>query len=73
MANGPEYHSDLVRMKQALTERLQTFKHPFDLNEEPFMKSKAYRKLIQKTKAIGTDYIPWLPRDHGAIVWPPEE
>jgi hypothetical protein len=73
LADDSKYQSDLKRMKQALTEHLLTFNHPFDLREEPFMKSKTYRKLTQKTKTIGIDYISWLPRDHGAIVWPPEK
>lgn len=72
LADDPKYGDNLKRMKKLLAEHLQTFNHPFDLSEEPFLKSKRYRELAQKTKAIGTNYIPWLPRDHGAIVWPPE-
>ena len=45
----------------------------FDLAVDPFLKSATYRRYAANTRAIGTDYIAWLPRDHGKIVWPPEE
>jgi len=73
LASDPAHQAVLKRLKVALRQQLATFDHPYDLTEAPFMKSEKYRQLVRKTQAIGTDYIPWLPRDHGKIVWPPVE
>ena len=48
LAEDPKYRNNLKRMKQGLEKHLRTFKHPFDLREEPFMKSKTYQQLTQK-------------------------
>ncbi len=73
VANEPAYTTVLQRFKDELGRRLATFKHPFDLKADPFMSTDTYDNLAANTRAIGTDFIPWLPRDHGKIVWPPEE
>ena len=38
----------------------------------PFLHTDRYRAMSEKTRAIGTGHIEWLPRDHGQIVWPLE-
>ncbi|MBN1478958.1 hypothetical protein EH223_14800 [candidate division KSB1 bacterium] len=71
--DDPRYADKLAELKVELEKRLATFKHPFDLAVDPFLSGQTYRRYAANTRAIGTDYIPWLPRDHGTIVWPPEE
>ncbi len=73
LANNPDYAEELQRLKNALQEKLNTFSHPFNLDPIPFMKTKEYEHMAQNTRDIGTDFIAWLPRDHGKIVWPPKE
>jgi arylsulfatase A-like enzyme len=72
LAGKKEYSDELNRLKKALAEILNTFDHPYDLEPIPFMKTDTYQKLTRVTRSKGTDDIPWLERDHGTIVWPPE-
>jgi len=72
LVRNPKYNEILKELQQALSKKLETFKHPFDLECDDFLNSDKYRKLAANTRAIGTDYISWLPRDHGEIVWPPD-
>jgi hypothetical protein len=72
LARDPEHEETLEELQQVLRARLETFAHPYDLSPIPFLQSDEYRAMAEKTRAIGTDYIAWLPRDHGRIVWPPE-
>ena len=71
--DDPVYADKVAELKSELAKRLATFAHPFDMTVDPFLKSATYRRYATNTRAIGTDYIDWLPRDHGKIVWPPEE
>jgi len=73
LADKPDYAGELDRLKKALQEKLNTFSHPFDLAPVPFMQTDEYERMAQNTRDIGTDFIAWLPRDHGKIVWPPKE
>ena len=73
VANDPAYAEVLQRLKDELARRLTTFKHPFEIEADDFMTTETYDNLAANTRAIGTDFIEWLPRDHGKIVWPPEE
>jgi arylsulfatase A-like enzyme len=59
-------------MKIQLTGHLESFSHPFPLEPDPFMNSPAYRELTGKNLAFDIYTIPWLNRDHGEMVWPPE-
>jgi len=72
LADDPEYRKILTTLKAELKKILETFNHPFNLADIPFMKTERYRRLTHNTRSIGTDFIPWLARDHGAIVWPPK-
>ncbi len=72
IARNPAHAETLQALKQILEAQLKAFDHPYDLAEIPFLHSDDYRKMAERTRAIGTDYIEWLPRDHGRIVWPPE-
>jgi arylsulfatase A-like enzyme len=72
LAGDPSYEQTLHALQETLREQLETFDHPYDLSPIPFLHSAEYRAMAERTRAIGTDYIAWLPRDHGRIVWPPE-
>jgi arylsulfatase A-like enzyme len=65
--------AEIEALESALKEKLATFQHPFDLTVDPFFASEQYQKLAANARAIGTDHISWLRRDHGKIVWPPEQ
>lgn len=71
LAENPEYEEILKRLKSELAKKLATFGHPFNLNEQPFLKTQRFIKMADKTRAIGTGHIGWIKRDHGKIVWPP--
>ncbi len=71
--DNPAFADKLAELKAELQKRLATFNHPFSLDVDPFLKSRTYVRYAANTRAIGTDFIAWLPRDHGKIVWPPEE
>ena len=64
---------ELRGLKAALEEHLESFAHPFDLTQIPFLETEEYRKLTEKNLAFDLLSIPWLSRDHGFIIWPPEE
>ncbi|MBD3375267.1 sulfatase-like hydrolase/transferase [candidate division KSB1 bacterium] len=72
LIDDPKHHEMLKTLKSELEKRLRSFEHPFSLEIPDFMLTDAYKQLAENTRAIGTDYIAWLPRDHGKIVWPPE-
>jgi arylsulfatase A-like enzyme len=57
----------------ALESHLETFDHPFDLTQIPFLETAEYRKLTEKNLSFDLLSIPWLSRDHGFIQWPPKE
>jgi arylsulfatase A-like enzyme len=71
LASDPAYRVILQQMQEELRKYLVTFDHPFNLEEIPFMNTEQYRQLADKAVARGTDWIPWLQRDHGGITWPP--
>ena len=73
IADNPEYRKAMQRMKNEMQRILATFEHPFNLEDKAFMQTEKYRKLAQKTRSTGTDWIEWLERDHGKIAWPPKE
>ncbi|KPL09205.1 MAG: hypothetical protein AMS26_23130, partial [Bacteroides sp. SM23_62] len=60
-------------LKAALEAHLESFDHPFDLTQIPFLETQEYRKLAEKNLEFDLLSIPWLSRDHGFISWPPEE
>lgn len=72
LAEVKEYEDKLHLLKKELSQILASFDHPFDLKEQPFLKSKQFEKMVKKTRSIGTGHIGWIKRDHGQIVWPPE-
>ncbi len=63
---------ELRILRDALEAHLETFDHPFDLAQIPFMETEEYRKLTETNLAFDLLSIPWLSRDHGFITWPPE-
>jgi len=72
LAADQQFRPILERLKTELARHLATFEHEYDLNDTDFQESEKYSQLVQRSRAVGTDYIPWLRRDHGKIVWPPE-
>jgi len=69
LAYDPEYKDTMFRLRGVLSQYLETFEHPYNLDDIAFMETETYKKLAEKTKSIGTDFIPWY---RGKIVWPPE-
>jgi arylsulfatase A-like enzyme len=63
---------ELKVLKAALEAHLESFDHPFDLTQIPFLETEEYRKLTEKNLEFDLLSIPWLSRDHGFISWPPE-
>jgi len=72
LAYDPAYKDELNRLQKLLADHLSSFDHSFNLSDTSFMRTYEYKKLVEKSLSIGTDYIPWLRRDHGSIQWPPE-
>jgi arylsulfatase A-like enzyme len=72
LAHDPQFSEVLVELRDQLALQLNTFDHPFDLETPAFMTTHRYREMAEKTRSMGTDFIPWLSRDHGAIPWPPD-
>lgn len=60
-------------LKAALERHLESFDHPFDLAQIPFLETAEYRKLSEKNYEFDLHSIPWISRDHGSITWPPKE
>ncbi len=63
---------EVKALKVALEEHLESFDHPFDLIQIPFLETEEYRKLTEKNYEFDLLSIPWLSRDHGFITWPPK-
>lgn len=68
----PDEEKQLTVLKARLKAILDTMPNRFSLRKIPFLESDEYRKRCDEQRAFGDDYIGWLKRDHGAIVWPPE-
>lgn len=68
---SPAEQAELTVLKTRLQSILSTMPNAYSLKKIPFMDSPEFRKLCEEQKAIGTDYIEWLKRDHGTIIWPP--
>lgn len=78
LAEDPKYKEVIARLRPTLQKYLDSFDHPFDLDEIPFMKTKKYQRLVKKSKELASRYadwpsMTWVKRDHGTIVWPPEK
>ena len=71
LADNPKYEQVLREMKSKMREILSSFEHTYNLEVPAFMKTEKFLSLVQETKSIKTDWIPWLKRDHGEITWPP--
>ena len=71
LAYKPAYQAELSRLQKILEDHLSTFDHAYSLADTSFMQTEQYKELVTKSKSYGTDYIPWLSRDHGSIQWPP--
>jgi arylsulfatase A-like enzyme len=73
LAGLEEYAPVLESMQEALREEfMNSFEHPYPAGPAAFRKSAAYEQLVQETKAVGTDYIPWYKPHHGKLEWPPK-
>ena len=73
LAYDPDYSDELKRLQKVLADHLSSFSHSYDMSDTSFMTTDEYKKLVEKSLSYGTDYIPWLRRDHGSIHWPPVE
>lgn len=74
LAYQEEYAEILERMQVNMRDQfLSTFTHPYPAGPAAFRKTPEYHRLVEETKAVGTDYISWYKPHHGKIAWPPEE
>lgn len=73
LAYDPFYKEELSRLQNVLVNHLTNFDHAYSIGDTSFMRTEQYQELVTKSKSLGTDYIPWLSRDHGSIQWPPVE
>lgn len=64
LAADSRYAEVLADMKQHLAGYLETFDHPYDLEDTAFLKSEAFKELAERTRAIGTGYISWWNGGH---------
>lgn len=62
LAKDPAYAEQLKSMQQLLQIYLTTFKHPFDLSDSGYEAKPSYQRAVAKTRARGTDFIPWWDR-----------
>ena len=72
LAYNLEYKDKLQEMQEVLKGYLASFDHAYHFEDTAFMHTEKYAELAEKSRAIGTEWIPWLRRDHGYIKWPPE-
>lgn len=73
LAYQPQQAEKLSEMQDIIQEYLSSFNHAYPMEDTAFMRSEEFKPLVEKSRSVGTDYIPWLRRDHGSIVWPPEQ
>lgn len=71
LAYDPSWEAELNRLQNVLADHVSTFDHAYPLADTSFMRTEEYKELVEKSRSYGTDYIPWLRRDHGRIQWPP--
>ncbi len=64
---------EIKELRNVLHNHLETFSHPFSLDQIPFMLTEDYKKLSQTNLSFDISTISWLYRDHGKIIWPPEQ
>ena len=58
-------------LKNVLKAHLETFRHPFSLDDIEFLNGAAYKKKYAANLEYNLANIPWLNRDHGTFDWPP--
>ncbi len=67
-------NADAAKRYQKLLKSItETFNCTFDYKVDPFLYSRRYKKLVEKTKDYDLNNIEWYPRDHGNIIYPPKE
>ncbi len=71
LAYVPAYEEKLAELQEVLKEHLASFRHPFDLSVDPFVRSVQYLALVKESKKASVYDIPWYVRDWGEVVWPP--
>jgi arylsulfatase A-like enzyme len=59
LAGDPAYAEILKEMRDRLKTYLETFDHPYPMEADAFQKSETYRKLTEKTQAIGPEEYEW--------------
>ncbi|MGF1484340.1 MAG: sulfatase-like hydrolase/transferase [Opitutales bacterium] len=62
LAGDPQYAKVLADMRARLRKHLDTFAHPFDLSDQPFMHTERYREMAAKTASIGPEIYDWYRR-----------
>lgn len=73
VVNDPAYQEAYASLRQELEALLATFDHPYPMENTRLFDLPQYDQMVARTRAIGTDYIPWYRRDHGELKWPPVE
>jgi len=62
LAGDPAHADVLAEMKERLKGYLDTFTHPFDLDDVQFLNSESFRRLAEASRSIGTEHISWWRR-----------
>ena len=64
-----ENNPDFQRLRHTLFEHLAGFKHPFEMAVPAFRRSEHYRRLVDKTRQLTPESIPWF--DPESVSRPP--
>ncbi len=65
LAFNDAYKDIIDIMRKKLKKYTDSFKHPFPIEENDFYRTELFKKLVEETKKIGTDYIEWWPKAAG--------
>ncbi|NQU84474.1 MAG: sulfatase-like hydrolase/transferase [Mariniphaga sp.] len=59
LANDPQYAQKVIELSTQLGKQMGKFRHPYPLGKQDFMETEKFKKLAQKTRELGTDWIYW--------------
>ena len=68
LATNSVYDGKLEELQHLLSSVLNTFDHPYELDQIELFQTGEYATVVNNTKALGTDYISWWRDD---FLWPP--
>ena len=69
----PQYGAAIHYLRGELVRLLDSFRHPYPVDDTEIFQTKEYRELAERTRAVDLSSIWWIRRDHGSIDWPPAQ